>query len=309
MTVVLPVYHEPIDVIRRAADSVCFQTYTDLSVLLVLDDPDNESALNFLRSYCAQRDRAGYKVNQRNLGLAASLNSAIEGIDGGLVCRMDADDVSHPNRVERQVTYLKEHHLDLVGCYMNVVDENGRTLYQATGLPKSADSVRSALRYNNCVMHPTWLGRVAVFRQSYRQMPLSEDYDLLLRSVEAGFNLGNCPQVLLDYTLSPGSISRSNLLRQYLFQKVLSNSYAARHHLEVDDAIKYVDAHWTSARELRYDDAYSLSNTFLGLTSAKERAAMLPRLLGALARSPQYVDKAYRLAMTRIIGVRDVGYK
>ena len=307
VTVILPVYREPIDVIRRAADSVAAQTYGGLDVLMVLDDPQNVAAHDFLRAYCAERPGFSYKVNEKNMGLAMSLNAAMGDVatEGGLICRMDADDVAHPDRVERQVSYLLENGLDLVGCYMNVVAEDGTFLYKAETLPASASGVANALRYNNCVMHPTWLGRSEVLAKGYRAVPQSEDYDLLIRLELAGYRIGNCPETLLDYTISTGSISRSNLLRQYLYQRVLTKAYAGGRELDLDEATHEVESAWSPDRERRFARAYAMMNEFLGARTMTARIACVPRLIWSLLSSPDYVGKAYRLARTTLIAKGD----
>lgn len=304
---ILPVYREPVDVIRRAADSIAAQTYDNLSVLMVLDDPLNGEAVDFLTAYCEGRANFSLKVNEKNMGLARSLNAAMRDVaaEGELICRMDADDVAHAERVERQVSYLLGNGLDLVGCYMNVVAEDGTFLYRADGLPTGVDAVRRALRYNNCVMHPTWLGRCDVLSGGYRPVPQSEDYDFLLRLELEGHRIGNCPETLLDYTVSSGSISRSNLLRQYLYQKALTKAYASDRVLDLDEAAREVEGAWTPSRERRFARAYARMNAFLGARAASERLVCIPQLIGSLVTSPDYIGKASRLARVSAIAKGD----
>ncbi len=303
VTVVLPVYREPIDVIKRAADSIDGQTYVNISTLVVLDDPGNLEAREFLEEYCGGREHFTLKVNEKNLGLAPSLNAAIADVkdDCDLICRMDADDFAHKERVEREVAYLSEHHLDLVGCFMNVVSDEGSFLYRADGLPTSASGVAKALGYNNCVMHPTWLGKSEVLARGYRPIPLSEDYDFLLRLELDGCEIGNCPETLLDYTISSGSISRSSLFRQYLFQRELTKAYREGKVADVEEVQHKVDDAWTPARERRFSSAYYQMNAVLGSAVLAKRLAHLLPLIGALIRSPWYVGKACRLVRVRLI--------
>ena len=303
--VVLPVYHEPIPLIKRAADSILAQTYGNYRVLLVLDDPQNEEAESFLSEYCAKHRHFTLRVNPKNMGLAKSLNHAISTIESELICRMDADDVSHPNRIERQVSYLLEHNLDLVGSYMNVVNEDGTFLYKVDRLPTSPKAVAKALSYNNCVMHPSWLGKASLFMQGYRQMPLSEDYDFLLRAVASSAAIGNCPEILLDYTLSANSIARTNLYRQFLFQKVLTSRYKIKKTISVEEAVSIVDSEWSAEKENRYSNAYAIVNSFLGHESPGSQLSQILTLGGSLLKSPAYIRKLYRLVATQAIGRKD----
>lgn len=54
---------------------------------------------------------------------------------------------------------------------MLVIDDLGHEMYRAEGIPTSPDAVNRALRWNNCVPHPTWFGKRAVFENGYRQFP------------------------------------------------------------------------------------------------------------------------------------------
>jgi len=238
------------------------------------------------------------------MGLPKSLNSAIDQIDCDLICRMDADDISHRTRLEKQVAFLEESDCDLVGSYMNTIDESGALLYTVVGLPTSPDQISKALAYNNCVMHPTWLGKVSLFKNKYREMPYSEDYDFLLRAVSNGARLGNCPEILLDYTLSSGSISRSNLFRQFLYQKVLTGNYRISRPLSVEEARCIVDSQWSPEKERRFTNAYQCLNAFMGSHDIGSKFQIIPSLISSLLKSPAYVRKLYRLAMTKIIGSR-----
>ncbi len=303
--VVLPVYREPVSLIKRAADSILAQTYENFRVQLVLDDPQNEEAKSFLSEYCNQHEQFELHINPENLGLASSLNRAMSSIKQGLICRMDADDVSLPNRIERQVNYLLDHNLDLVGSYMNVLDEDGTFLYKVDSLPTSPAAISKALGYNNCVMHPTWLGKASIFQQGYRHMPLSEDYDFLLRAVASGAAIGNCPEILLNYTLSANSISRTNLYRQFLFQKVLTSRYQMNKKVSVEEAESIVDSEWTVEKESRYSNAYAVVNSFLGNKELCSRLLQIPALGSSLLKSPAYIRKLYRLAATQAISRMD----
>ena len=150
-------------------------------------------------------------------------------------------------------------------------------------------------------MHPTWLGKAEILARGYRPIPLSEDYDFLLRLELDGYEIGNCPETLLDYTISSGSISRSSLFRQYLFQRELTRTYREGKVADVEEVQHKVDDVWTPAREWRFSRAYYQMNAFLGSASAAKRLAHVLPLIGALVKSHWYVGKAYRLARVRLI--------
>ena len=218
VTVLMSAYNEAPAILREAVLSILKQTYEDFEFIIVNDNPENGELAEALLSLSVEDPRIAIVQNEKNLGLALSLNEGINAAHGKYICRMDADDISEPNRIERQLAYLKDNELDLVGSAMTVIDESGNPQYSVDSLPQSPTAVAKALRFNNCVPHPTWLGSRNLFSQLYRVIPLCEDYDFLIRSVLQGRRIGNVPERLVRYRMSQGSISRSHLFEQYLYQ-------------------------------------------------------------------------------------------
>ena len=70
-----------------------------------------------------------------------------------------------------QLSYLIAEQLDLVGSFVEAIDGDGTTRYTVSNIPTSCEGVARALRFNNCVPHPTWLGKKELFLQGYRPIP------------------------------------------------------------------------------------------------------------------------------------------
>lgn len=292
VAVLLPIYREHASAVERAINSIANQTYRNLFLVVVADDPDNKELIDHVECLLDRVPIASRLIiNRDNIGLSRSLNSALSYIDASYVCRMDADDFSHPLRIERQLEYLISNQLDLIGCYINVCSESGELLYREDHLPITPDSIEKALAYKNCVMHPTWLGKREVFSLGYRQVPLAEDLDFLIRAVLAGYSLGNCPECLFDYTLSTGSVSRSNQYRQYLIQDILTREY--RKHREVSPRTldSEVERKWNAADDARYCSAVADLNAALGNAPFFDRVCAAARVFSAGVMSPQFRNK------------------
>ena len=300
VTVVMPAYREDLGQFKRAVESVLCQGMRDFELLIAIDDPDNEGLRRVAEDYEGRDPRVRVTVNERNLGLAESLNRAISRCSSEYVCRMDADDVSLPNRLERQLRLLVDGGYDLVGGGVDVIDAHDGLLYHARKLPESTEAVRRALRWNNCVPHPTWFGRRWVFEQGYRQIPLCEDYDLLIRTVLAGGKIANVPDAVLRYRMGEGSISRSNLYQQYLYMCVLTKHYARGEAVEVDEARAWVAERNSPEKAGRYLRANGLFNEAMGCLEGKRIMRLLSLLLRIVATSPSYVNKMFRLAMASV---------
>ena len=301
VSVLMSAYNESPDFLTEAIESVLRQTFADFEFIILLDNPDNDAARQLISRYARTDKRIRFVINERNLGLARSLNKGIDLAMGEYVCRMDADDVSEPNRIEVQLNQLETARLDLVGSCMTVIDENGVALDSANSIPQSAKSVAKALRYNNCVPHPTWLGRKAVFDLHYRLVPLCEDYDLLMRAALSGFSLGNVKSELVRYRMSQKSVSRSHLYDQFLFQRELTKAYSRGEYADIQAVEARVIEHSSPKAAQRYASANRAFND--GLTYLRTRRpldAMISFLRVPLL-SPSYSNKVYRLLRTALI--------
>ena len=142
----------------------------------------------------------------KRLGLATSLNELIEQVlaDGrfGLVARMDADDICHPERFRLQRHYLAEHpEVDILGSCCREVDEQGQ-LIQIKHMPLRHTAMVKCLARRNVINHPSVIVRRAVFDSGLRYAPevsRMEDYHLWISAAAAGWRLGNLPELLIDY--------------------------------------------------------------------------------------------------------------
>jgi glycosyltransferase involved in cell wall biosynthesis len=151
--------------------------------------------------------------NARNAGIRRILES-----DHEFVAIMDADDVSYPERIEKQVAYLAAHpNIALVGCWERVIDENG-AFVSYVALPCDPQEIRNNLFVKMFVSHPTWMLRTSVLREvgEYSlKYYAAEDYELL-RRIAQRYDVANIPEYLIDYRISPGGMTASNRRRQLL---------------------------------------------------------------------------------------------
>ena len=301
VTVLMSTYNEAESVLREAIYSILNQSYTDFELLIIIDNPSNCQLKHTLTDLASQDSRIRLVENENNLGLAQSLNKGIGFARGSYICRMDADDVSEPQRIEAQLNYLRTHRLDLVGSKMSVIDEDGSLLYYVDTLPISSSSVAKALRYNNCVPHPTWFGTKELFSQLYRQVPLCEDYDFLIRTIVSGHQVGNVPERLVCYRMSKASISRTHLFEQYLYQVQLARAYSSHKPFDPEEAKRTISGQLTEEQSNKYAAANATFNEGL----AQMRSGRMLKAFVALAKVPfisaAYLDKVCRLIRAALI--------
>lgn len=117
--------------------------------------------------------------------------------------------------------------VDFLSGYVEVIDENDAVLYNMDNLPVTHKDIVRKMRVNNCMPHPAWLFKKSAYiaLNGYADIQGCEDYDLLLRAIDSGYQLGNCNQIILKYRLSRQSISRDNLYKQYLMMRYIQDKY------------------------------------------------------------------------------------
>ncbi len=123
--IVMPVYNGEKH-LSTAVDSILAQTFTDFK-LIAVDDCSTDDSLTILHSY---RDKRILIVeNQRHRGIAAALNQGLALTDGELLFRMDADDISLPQRLQCQVDFMRENpQIDICGSDTDLIDECGNII-------------------------------------------------------------------------------------------------------------------------------------------------------------------------------------
>jgi len=214
ITVVLPVRNGA-PFLRAALDSLRSQTVPDFEVL-VLDDGSTDDTAAIALGLGDERIRV--LSDGRALGLAPRLNQGVALARGEFIARMDADDVSFPRRLERQLAFLRANpEVDLVGCRAVVFRGAGEMLGL---LPFEPTHERLCARpwHTIPLPHPTWFGRRAWFlRHPYRapEVVRAEDQELLLRASRDS-RYACLPEILLGYRQSGFAFGRTWAARKSL---------------------------------------------------------------------------------------------
>ena len=207
VSVIMAVYNAE-RYLAEAIESVLAQTFADFECL-IHDDGSSDGSLAMLQDYAARDDRIVLSSGP-NKGLAAALNRLIESARGEFLARMDADDISRPDRFACQVAYLDDHpDIAVLGAFARFIDEHGRPIRDMDH-PVSHDEIDARnLEGGTALFHPTVMMRrdavqtVGGYDPSFRK---AEDLDLWLRVAEK-FPLANYPAVLIDYRFHSFSMS------------------------------------------------------------------------------------------------------
>jgi Glycosyl transferase family 2 len=178
VSVVMPV-HNALPHLDDAVRSILDQTFRDFE-LVIYDDGSTDGSTERLRNWAPQDSRIRLVEGKRNLGPVESSAFVVEQSSAAVVARMDADDISHPDRLRRQFELLRDHpSVGLVGTLYEVIDGGGRRV-------RRADYWRLTRKtpFAPFAVHGSIMFRRTVFNQvgGYRrECEFWEDQDLVTR--------------------------------------------------------------------------------------------------------------------------------
>lgn len=205
VSVLMPVYNGA-RYLREAVDSILDQTYLDFEFIIV-DDGSVDDTAAILDSY--DDTRIVRLRNETNLGIVPALNRGLSVVRGEYIARMDADDISLPQRLERQIAYMIAHpEVGVVGTWIRLVDVRGQVTGEWT-FPVTHGLLRWMLCFGSCLAHPSVMLRASVatsiggYDESFAN---SEDRDLWLRASSIT-RLSNLPEILLLYRRHNDSVT------------------------------------------------------------------------------------------------------
>lgn len=214
ITVLLPVRNGERTIIS-AVRSILAQTFGDFE-LIVLDDGSTDSTAQLVLGL--QDARIRLVSDGLQLGLTARLNQGVDLACGSYLARMDADDLSFPERLKCQFQFMEEHpEVDLVGCRAAVFRNDGSVI---GFLPfRDTHEAICARPWRGIPLpHPTWMGRVDWFRKHRYRVPevrRAEDQELLLRSCTAS-RFACLNETLLAYRQGNYSVASTLVARRHL---------------------------------------------------------------------------------------------
>jgi CTP:molybdopterin cytidylyltransferase MocA len=186
--------------LEQAIESILQQTLTSFE-LIVIDDGSTDRTAAIAEEFAA-RDTRVRVLRRRHEGLSASLNAGIAVACGEYLARMDADDISVPDRLKKQVAYLDAHPgCVALGAWIEVIDQAGRPLGLKTYV-STHDEISAALLHGaTAIAHPTIIVRHGALRAvggyDGRRYP-SEDLDLWFCLSKHG-QLANLGEPLLQH--------------------------------------------------------------------------------------------------------------
>lgn len=186
------------DTLKTAIDSILNQTFEDWEMIMC-DDGSQDHTYEIASEYCSMYpEKIILLHNEKNMKLAASLNRCLDRATGKYIARMDADDISEKNRLEKQVNFLENNpQFDLVGTLMQSFDENGlKHVVKIKQIPSREDlPVFNPFHHATIMMKKSAYKALNGYTVSKRTSRM-EDVDLWYRFFKAGYKGYNLQKVL-----------------------------------------------------------------------------------------------------------------
>ncbi|MFV8819255.1 glycosyltransferase family 2 protein [Haliea sp. E17] len=201
--------------VGEAIDSILGQSYSSIE-LLVADDASTDRTRAVIDAYSDPRIRRCH--NDQNLGYLRTANKLMAQATGDFICFQDADDWSSADRLEAQLAFIREHHLDACGTGISFVDPEGNVQEEKIYPRDQAVILENELRIDQSISYGSIMFSRAVYEAvgGYREFFAFgvEDYDWGMRVIQK-FRFMNLQKICYFYRYLPGSITSSvNILKQ-----------------------------------------------------------------------------------------------
>lgn len=207
VSVVMPVFNGEF-YLKEAIDSILAQSFKNFELILINDGSTDDTG-EIIKSYSDKR--IVLVQNMNNLGITKSLNIGIKHVRGDYIARMDADEISHFDRFEKQVAFL-EKNLDVCVCG-TLTKTIGKPIETTWMYPLDHESIKASLLFHCCLVHSSVMFRSRILTENNifysENYPYAEDYELWVRLSKIT-KIANLDEVLIRYRIHNNSIGEKH---------------------------------------------------------------------------------------------------
>lgn len=223
VSVIMGVHNEQEEYLHASLKSIFNQTYKNIEIIII-DDASEPICKSTIEDLCKEKSNVKVIHNDFNIGLTKSLNRGLDIANGEFVARMDADDISLPERFKKQIGFLKKNpDIDIVGT--GVVSFGGETKFMSPPNGYDNDEVQCNLFFTSSLCHPSVMIRRKLLEthdlRYDENVKKGQDYDMWERCSVYG-KLAVIKEVLLYYRIHSKQITSTNRADQDLSAKKVS---------------------------------------------------------------------------------------
>ncbi|MBI9073494.1 MAG: glycosyltransferase [Melioribacteraceae bacterium] len=205
ISVIMPVYNSEL-YLKEAIDSILNQTFQNFEFIIV-DDGSEDNSKKIIKSYKDDRIRF---FEREHLGIVNQLNFGIKKARGKYIARMDSDDLSLSNRLEKQFEYLQKFpNVKLVGTDIKIINEDSKEIY-IRNYPKTAAEIEYQMPIYSAFCHPAIMiekKTIISFNGYDEKLESAEDHILFLQMLENSIEMRNLSMTLLKYRIHMKSVT------------------------------------------------------------------------------------------------------
>jgi glycosyltransferase involved in cell wall biosynthesis len=225
ISVIIPVYNGN-RTIAQAIKSILNQTFEDFELILI-DDCSKDSSSQIIKTYSKNDQRIKFIQNKKNIGLAESLNIAINVSVCNFIARLDQDDEALPERLIKQYKFMQKHPDVAVAGSAVLIMGKTKKFDKIFTVPTDFNEIKKTLLNYNCIFHPSVIMRkksiinAGGYRKEFKN---AEDYDLWLR-ISKKEKIVNIQDPLTRYNYSTGGMTLGRKWEQLFYTFLAQESY------------------------------------------------------------------------------------
>jgi glycosyltransferase involved in cell wall biosynthesis len=227
VTVLMAVYNNQAHV-AQAIESILNQTHEDFD-LVIVDDGSTDSTKEIIQGFALVDERIRLIFNTENLGIPKTRNILLKSIDSnsGYFAILDGDDVSHPERLEKQIKFIEERGIDGCGSNSSVISDGGDIVGSLKQPLSFHEITKTILHFNpfaqsSMMLRKNILDRVVGYDE---KLSRCEDYDLWIRVIRDGFVLENMESELNSFRVHKNQGKSKNSKKSFFYSFVVRGRY------------------------------------------------------------------------------------
>jgi len=293
ISVVMSTYNDEA-YIGEAIQSILSQSHHDFE-LIIIDDGSSDKTLDIIKKY-AEIDSRIRAITRENQGLSKSLNEGYRLARGNWIARMDADDISHPNRLEKQLALIQSRSADVCGTWIELFGAQQRTKRYFT----EDNLIKTELLFGSPIGHATVLMRASLAKslQYDPSFEHAEDYDYFERAAKAGWKFTNIPEILYRYRFHQKQTSSAKFDEQQVVSQRVRlrywNSVATFYQLTPDEIQAVISLRdQVPSQNINIKTIDKVFEKILSKTNNDERAVILVNMIPLYIRIGGHGVKVY----------------
>lgn len=193
ISILIPVYNTHIEYIKECFESIDVQSMQDYEVIVV-NDGSNEEVSKYLNSTRSEK----YKIfHKERGGISSALNYGLDLCSHNIVCRMDADDMMMPDRLEKQYDYFTKNSVDILGAQMELFGKQSSITNHLLTIPRNIMNTSDwFLNHPTAMFDKDKIIKIGGYNSNFDGL---EDLELWCRSLSLGLSIRNLPNILVKH--------------------------------------------------------------------------------------------------------------